>query len=1048
MSIPSSCKRLIEVDFPIAAVSAHSAREKSIRHGHPSTLHLWWARRPLAACRSVLLGLLLPDPCDLDCPPDFKTKARELLAKRYSFQSRSSRREEAQTSVTHHASRITGEQSLVTSAVTDEDLELRELLLKFIGEFASWDHAANAMYLEIGRGLVKAAHPEETPVVVDPFAGGGSIPLEALRLGCEAFASDLNPVACLILKTLLEDIPRYGNAEFKLADDKGKEIVVHGLADALRHVGKQVKASAEKELAQFYPPDQDGSRPIAYLWARTVRCEGVGCGAEIPLVRSFWLCKKLNRKRALRYSVERNKGKAPQLAFKIFTPASEEEVPVSTVSRANATCPCCNTVLPAARVRGQLVAQRGGADTRFDTKGVRTGGAIILAVVTLHANTSGRAYRLATGRDYKAIYAAQEQLSSWSKKPLPGGMSRIPDEPTPIGGGSGASRAFAVRAYGMDLLSDLFSARQKLALVSITERVRALHEKTPQVAEALALVVSKLSELACSFCAWEPLAECPRHLFARPAIGMNWDFGEGVLTSESSGSFDVVLNNFVNGLEAIGTNWNKSSPQQADATVSPLPNDSVMVWFTDPPYYDAIPYSDLSDFFFVWLKRSLPQHMLLRDPFDVANPLTPKTVELVQDETKQFEGRPKDKTFFEQGVSRVFREGRRVLRDGGIGCVVFAHKTTEGWEALLSGMISGGWTITASWPINTEMASRLRARDSAALAGSVHLVCRPRVDDVGVGDWTEVKAAMEKRIREWLPTLVKHGVRGADAIFSCLGPALESYSKFEKVLTASDREVPLGGDPDAIEPEQRGFLAYVFETLSKEALHQVLGDAETEGFEEDSRMTALFLWTLQATKANGNGGKKPEPTVEAEDDAGEDEDEGKPKKAKAGFSMPFDTFIRITRPMGIHYAALEHRVIEIEKGIVRLLPVRERSEQLLGEAATRPGIEITLEDVKQLELGLATQRKAAEELPMPKGRGKKGAAKSAIEAFTTLDRLHRAMLLFGLGRSTLLRQVLETELRQSKRFERLALALNALYPENSDERRMLEGVQAAMRGVR
>jgi hypothetical protein len=199
-----------------------------------------------------------------------------------------------------------------------------------------------------------------------------------------------------------------------------------------------------------------------------------------------------------------------------------------------------------------------------------------------------------------------------------------------------------------------------------------------------------------------------------------------------------------------------------------------------------------------------------------------------------------------------------------------------------------------------------------------------------LADWSEVKAAMEKRIREWLPTLVKHGVRGADAIFSCLGPALESYSKFEKVLTTADREVPLGGDPDAIEPEQRGFLAYVFETLSKAALRQILGDADTEGFEEDSRMTALFLWTLQATKKNGESPKSKVQSPKPEADEDEDEDDSKAKKTKAGFSMPFDTFIRITRPMGIHYAALEHRVIEIEKGIVRLLPVRERSEQLLG----------------------------------------------------------------------------------------------------------------------
>jgi adenine-specific DNA methylase len=226
--IPKECKRLAEVDFPIAVVSRHAVREKSIRHGHPSTLHLWWARRPLASCRAMLLGLLLPDPCDKLCPPDFKKKAREVFKP------------------------IPG---VVTIGPTDQDL--RQALLKFIGDFANWDLAADLGYLEAARQLVKAAHPEETPLVVDPFAGGGPIPLEALRLGCFAFASDLNPVACLIEKVLLEDIPRHGP----------------DLAEELRRVGAEVKKAAEKELSQFYPVDADGARPIAYLWARTVRCE-------------------------------------------------------------------------------------------------------------------------------------------------------------------------------------------------------------------------------------------------------------------------------------------------------------------------------------------------------------------------------------------------------------------------------------------------------------------------------------------------------------------------------------------------------------------------------------------------------------------------------------------------------------------------------------------------------------------------------------------------------------------------------------------------------
>ena len=262
--IPKDCKRLAEVDFPIAEVSRHAAREKSIRHGHPSTLHLWWARRPLASSRAVLLALLWPDPCDPLCPTEFKEKARKLLPQ------------------------VGG----CNPGTTDEDL--RKALLKFIADFANWDNAAQRTYLEVSRALVKAAHGEEPPLVVDPFAGGGSIPLEALRLGCEAFASDLNPVACLILKVMLEDIPRHGPK----------------LAEELRRVGAEIKRQAEKELADLYPKDPDGATPIAYLWARTVRCESPNCGAEIPLVRSFWLCKKASRRRALRAPGRAARGRA------------------------------------------------------------------------------------------------------------------------------------------------------------------------------------------------------------------------------------------------------------------------------------------------------------------------------------------------------------------------------------------------------------------------------------------------------------------------------------------------------------------------------------------------------------------------------------------------------------------------------------------------------------------------------------------------------------------------------------------------------------------
>ena len=315
--IPKECKRLAEVDFPIAVVSRHAAREKSIRHGHPSTLHMWWARRPLASSRAVLMALLLPDPCDEHCPEAFKRKARQILLGMHGRP-----------------------QGWTTTIVPDEGL--RQIILKFIAEFADWNNAAKPAYLDTGRALVKAAHGEGPPLVVDPFAGGGSIPLEALRLGCDAFASDLNPVACLILKVMLEDIPRHGSE----------------LAEELRKVGGEIKRKAERELAGFYPKDPDGATPIVYLWARTVRCEAPNCGAEIPLMRSFWLCKKEKRKRALRHRIVRFQGKLPRVEFEVFEPKTEHEVHGGTVTQAKATCLCCCVVLPPERVR---VATRGAA---------------------------------------------------------------------------------------------------------------------------------------------------------------------------------------------------------------------------------------------------------------------------------------------------------------------------------------------------------------------------------------------------------------------------------------------------------------------------------------------------------------------------------------------------------------------------------------------------------------------------------------------------------------------------------------------------------------
>ena len=569
--IPKECKRLAEVDFPIAEVSKHAVREKSIRHGHPSTLHLWWARRPLASSRAVLMALLLPDPCDPHCPEEFKAKARELLL---------AMRE--------------GRSGWISEVQTDEGL--RKVLLRFIADFANWDNAARTEYLNTGRGLVQAAHPEQTPLVVDPFAGGGSIPLEALRLGCDTFASDLNPVACLILKVMLEDIPRHGP----------------GLADELRKAGAEIKAQAEKELAGLYPKDPDGATPIAYLWARTVRCESPNCGAEIPLMRSMWLCKKPKRKWALRPNVVRDDGVPPRVEFGIFDPKADREVADGTVTRARATCLCCRTVLPPERVRAQLAAQIGGADTVFDDVGNRTGGATMTVVVTLKEGQRGRHYRLPTDADYTAVRLAQERIDNvlydWEAEGKQG-ICPVPDEPLPPIGTLG----FRVQRYGMTQWGDLYTARQKAALLQLVKGTQAVSNE--QIRALIAFGVSKQSDFNSSLSRWANHMEKSVATFGRQALPILWDWGEVVPSAHASGGFDVALEWIANAARTVASMSDKAGQAQlVDATNHALPDQSAGVWFTDPPYYDAVPYADLSDFFLVWLKRALPATNLMRDP--------------------------------------------------------------------------------------------------------------------------------------------------------------------------------------------------------------------------------------------------------------------------------------------------------------------------------------------------------------------------------------------------------------------------------------------------
>jgi putative DNA methylase len=1007
--IPKDCKRLAEVDFPIAEVSRHAVAENKIRHGHPKTLHLWWARRPLASSRAVLLALLWPDPCDVLCPVEFKTQARTLLPA------------------------VGG----CDPGTTDE--QLREALLKFIANFSNWDNATQRTYLEVSRALVQAAHGAEPPLVVDPFAGGGSIPLEALRLGCDAFATDLNPVACLILKAILEDVQRHGPK----------------LGDELRTVGARIQKRAESDLSDVYPMDADGALPIAYLWARTVRCEAPNCGAEIPLVRSFWLSRKKTRRRlALRHRIVRKRGQVPCVEFEMFEPQADSGVPGPTVTSAKATCVCCGAVLPPQRVRAQLSTQRGGAEVVFDSKGTRAGGALLLAVVSIRHGESGRHYRLPNANDYDAVLKAQSRVAQildlWERGGKHG-ICPVPDEVmNPVRPSPNARGLSGVTRYGMATFGDLFTGRQKLALVSLANAVGEC--ASDKVQANAAMVVSKMADYGCSLCRWRATSECADALFGRQAIPMVWDFAEPCSAASAAGSWDSMAERSAAGLVSAYVGSKSGSVDIADATEHPLPDESAAVWFTDPPYYDAIPYADLSDFFLVWLKRALPGNPLLQDPFDRLNGLSPKDRECTWNRAYLYEGRPKDRAFFEKTIARAFSEGRRVLRSDGIGSVVFAHKTTEGWEAMLSGLIQGGWTITGSWPIATEMGARLLARDTAALATSVHLICRPRSDISEIGDWAKVLGALPRRVSDWMERLQGEGVRGADLVFACIGPALEIFSRYSKVETAEGREVFLAE-----------YLEKVWEVVGRSALAQVLGTAEAKArngaagaVEEDARLTALFLWTLQST--DGETADDLKDQGEEEDASDEDDDEDGSSRGKAkGFTLVFDVVRRFAQPLGIELPKWEGRVIETRKGVVRLLPIAERAKQLFGEDGAQ-AVAARLEQRVALGTnplqGMLFPDMQPSAAPSTRRRGRIRGTRGSVDVpdeslaaareATTLDRVHTAMLLQAGGRTNALRALLKAEQERGPDFLRLANAFSALYPKGSEEKRLIDAMLLAV----
>ena len=1013
-------KRLIEVDLPIKRISAHARREKSIRHGHISTLHIWWARRPLAACRAVLCAALWPDPADSTCPESFRLTARTLM------------REWA-----GNHKELLGKESFGrfvnfqrNPSELDDNERLRAALLDFIADFANWDNSNVREYLDTSRALTHAAHdalggaPGTRSLVVDPFAGGGSIPLEALRIGADAFASDLNPVPALLNKVVLEYIPKYG------------QTLVAAVVQLCREIEHEAKAS----LAPYFPKEENGSTPLAYLWARTILSEDPSGGAtpiEVPLISSLWLSKKSHRGRALRWKrnalgqvittqtqVRDVDGKIRQVArpqLEVFEPRNPSEVEAGTVKSGAATCPVTGFTTPPKRVRRQLASRSGGAaDAR------------LLAVVTIKENERGRFYRIATAQDEAAASRATKVLQDKIHEQKLGNGVR-PFQLVPRRDSHRAVASLAV--YGIKSFGDLFIDRQTLVILVLMDCIQRINldsigsiEGNEELARPtrvlLALMLSKLTDYCSSLSTWSSPAsqETVRSTFGRQTLAMVWDFAEANAFAPSSGGWGHISKYFVKALEhLIASDLQAGVSAKADATASPLPSDIASCFFTDPPYYDSIPYAELSDYFYVWLRQLLYEV----EPEIFADESTPKNTQAIVWHPQS----DAERKAYENKMSAAMSEGRRVAAPGGIGVVVFAHKSTTGWEAQLQSMVDAGWVITASWPIDTERSGRTNANNTASLASSIHLVCRPRENPDGsvrmdeIGDWRDVLLELPRRIHEWMPRLAEEGVVGADAIFACLGPALEIFSRYSRVEKASGETVTL-----------KEYLESVWAAVAKEALTIIFPDADTIGFEEDARLTAMWLWTLSAGKATGNGDDNGDEKV-----ANQLEGNGKKAKQPSGFVLEYDAARKIAQGLGAHLETLTS-VVEAKGEAARLFSVSERAQFLFAKQEEQPTRQ---RRKKKPQIDLFDAGKIEDD----DDGGLRGDF-TLKTGETVLDRVHQSMILFGAGRSEALKRFLvEDGAGRDQRLWRLAQALAALYPTGTDERRWVEGVLARKRSL-
>lgn len=792
-------ERLIEYTFPLEQTSLDSVHEKNVRHGHISTLHIWPARRPLAASRAALITTLLRDPGTTAARKNMLSKLAGHTVKKQS----------------------TGKKEQHTKEETE-------------GGILHWGRE-NSKDLDWFRDEIRAEYGGRAPRVLDPFAGGGAIPLEAMRLGCEVTAVDINPVAWFLLKCTLEypqklagqlrPLPVFAlqSREFmesylKAKGFKGpalkKQLALFGLeqekqdalaqnelltlaeekvsieADLSWHVrawGWWVLQQAKADLAPFYPTIDD-KPTVAYLWARTITCKN--CRATVPLLKTRWLCKKENKRVVL--TMEPNAEKTG-VVFDIWndvpvgkgTAAKRKEydkqVGEGTMSGSGVTCPCCGIIMKMEEIRRE--AQAGCVGEKMTS------------VVVDGEN--GKEYRLPIEEEICLASSAEQEISKIFAD-IPFGL---PEEATPKGG-NGASRAFSVDGYGFDKWYKLFTPRQLLALGTFVKYTRVIskvmqrqkytNEWVEAVGAYLALCLDRSVERNSTICHYDISRDSISGTFQRFALPISWDFAEVMPISNTAGGYGGQLDWVTRYIEHAlnGLNYAPSPYilKQSAIGTNAINADVIL---TDPPYYDAIPYSDLMDFFYVWLRRTL--YGLSSEIDEVfQQPLSPKwnhennDGELIDDSSRFGGNKQKSKANYEDGMARVFQNCHKMLAPDGRLVIVFAHKHPDAWETLVSAIIRAGFIVTGSWPIQTEMGNRTRALSSAALASSIWLVCKKRPENARPGWDNKVLEEMKHNIIEKLRNFWDAGIRGPDFVWAATGPALEAYSRHTLVRKSNE----------------------------------------------------------------------------------------------------------------------------------------------------------------------------------------------------------------------------------------------------------------------